>query len=307
MTSYTPTQTATALVPTPWLTYKRRLALTGILFILPALIYFSIFAFYPMANAIYLSFHEYDLLSEKRFVGLRQYERLLNSAAFGRSLQTTAIYALGVSMPIWALAMGLAVVLNQNIRFRTFFRTVFFTPIVMPLVVLAIIWTLLYHPFGPINSVILAPFTGGETIPWLNSRQYALLALIIMAIWRATGYYAVIFLAGLQNIPNEYYEAARLDGANGWQLFSYITFPLLRPTTLFVVVVSLINALRHFDAIWIMTGGGPGDATTVLSVLIYETGWIGFNMGRASAMSVILFLIALGFTIVQLRLFRNDQ
>jgi ABC-type sugar transport system permease subunit len=307
MLPYSTTQTAQTTVRAPLLTYRRRLALTGILFILPALIYFTVFAFYPMANAIHLSFHEYDLLSEKRYVGLRQYERLFASAAFGRSLQTTAVYALGVSVPIWVLAMGLAILLNQNIRFRTFFRTVFFAPIVMPLVVLAIIWTLLYHPFGPINSVILAPFTGSETIPWLNSRQYALLAVIIMAIWRATGYYGVIFLAGLQNIPNEYYEAARIDGANGWQLFTYITFPLLRPTTLFVVVVSIINALRHFDAIWIMTGGGPGDATTVLSVLIYETGWIGFNMGRASAMSVILFLIALGFTVVQLRLFRNNQ
>jgi ABC-type sugar transport system permease subunit len=307
MNPYTTASVTQVRARAPWLTYKRRLALTGILFILPALIYFTVFAFYPMANAIYLSFHEYDLLSEKRYVGLRQYERLFNSAAFGRSLQTTAIYALGVSVPIWVLAMGLAILLNQNIRFRTFFRTVFFTPIVMPLVVLAIIWTLLYHPFGPINSVLLAPFTGGETIAWLNNRQYALWAVIIMAIWRATGYYAVIFLAGLQNIPNEYYEAARLDGANAWQLFAYITFPLLRPTTLFVVVVSIINALRHFDAIWIMTGGGPGDATTVLSVLIYETGWIGFNMGRASAMSVILFLIALGFTVVQLRLFRNNQ
>jgi ABC-type sugar transport system permease subunit len=290
----------------PWLTYRRRLSLTGILFILPALAYFALFAFWPIINAFYLSLHEYDLLSDKRWVGLAQYAGLLRSSSFLNSLRTTAIYAFGVSVPIWVLSLLLALLLNQNIRFRTFFRTVFFAPIVMPLVVLAIIWTLLYHPFGPINSFLLTPFTN-ETIPWLNSNRYALLAVIIMAVWRATGYYGVIFLAGLQNIPTEYYEAARLDGAGTVALFRFITWPLLRPTTLFVVVVSLINALRHFDAIWIMTGGGPGQATTVLSVLIYETGWVFLEMGKASAMSVILFLFALGFTVVQLRLFRQDQ
>ncbi len=289
-----------------WLTYRRRLALTGFLFVVPALLYFTVFAFYPMANAFYLSLHNYDLLSPPRWIGLQNYQFLLNNAAFLNSLRTTAIYAFGVSVPIWVLSMVLALLLNQNIRFRTFFRTVFFAPIIMPLVVLAVIWTLLYHPFGPINTVILAPFLNGS-IPWLNSSQHALLAVVILAVWRATGYYAVIFLAGLQNIPNEYYEAARLDGAGSGALFRFITWPLLRPTTLFVVVVSIINALRHFDVIWIMTGGGPGDATRVLSVLIYETGWVFLRMGRAAAMSVILFSVALIFTVIQLRLFRTND
>jgi multiple sugar transport system permease protein len=287
-------------------TYRRQLSLTGALFILPALAYFALFAFWPMINAFYLSLHEYDLLSDKRWIGLANYQSLLISPTFLNSLKTTAFYAFGVSVPIWVLSMILALLLNQNIRFRTFFRTIFFAPIVMPLVVLAIIWTLLYHPFGPINSVLLAPFVK-QTIPWLNSSQHALLGVIIMAVWRAAGYYAVIFLAGLQNIPNEYYEAARIDGAGTWNLFARITWPLLRPTTLFVIVISIINALRHFDAIWIMTQGGPGDATRVLSVLIYETGWVFFQMGKASAMSVVLFVFALSFTIIQLRLFRSNQ
>jgi multiple sugar transport system permease protein len=289
-----------------WLTYRRRLALTGVAFVLPALLYFTVFAFYPMANAFYLSLHNYDLLSPPRWIGLQNYQFLFNNAAFLNSLRTTAVYAFGVSVPIWVLSMALALLLNQNIRFRTFFRTVFFAPIIMPLVVLAVIWTLLYHPFGPINTVILAPILNGS-IPWLNSSQHALLAVVILAVWRATGYYAVIFLAGLQNIPNEYYEAARLDGAGSWALFRFITWPLLRPTTLFVVVVSIINALRHFDVIWIMTGGGPGDATRVLSVLIYETGWVFLRMGRAAAMSVVLFSLALIFTVIQLRLFRSND
>jgi multiple sugar transport system permease protein len=309
--SYIPATSDTAAKSRPGLfagliPHRNQLKLTGILFILPALAYFAVFAFWPMVNAFWLSLHNYDLLSDLVFVGFRNYERLLNNQTFRTSVGVTILYAFGVSVPIWVLSMGLALLLNQNIRFRSFFRTVFFTPIVMPLVVLAVIWTLFYHPFGPINAVFVEPFTG-QTIPWLQSNQHALLAVIIMAVWRATGYYGVIFLAGLQNIPTEYYEAARLDGASGGQVFRFITWPLLRPTTVFVVVVSIINALRHFDAIWIMTGGGPGNATRVLSVLIYETGLIFFEMGRASAMSVILFIFALGFTIAQLRLFRSNQ
>src|SRR5262245_36544459 len=161
------------------LTYRRRLSLTGLIFVLPALVYFAFFAFWPMLNAFYLSLHEYDLLSPKRWVGLAQYQSLLQDDTFIGSLRTTVIYTFGVTVPIWILSMGLALLLNQNIRFRTFFRTVFFSPIVMPLVVLAVIWTLLFHPFGPINSVILSPFVK-QTIPWLNSNQYALLAVIIM-------------------------------------------------------------------------------------------------------------------------------
>jgi ABC-type sugar transport system permease subunit len=286
-------------------TYKRRQSLIGFLFIVPALAYFAIFSFWPMLNAAYLSLFDYDLLTPPKWVGLAQYLDLLSSPSFVESLKVTAIYTLGISVPIWALSLLLGMLLNQNIRFRTLFRTIFFSPVVMPLVILAVIWTLLFHPYGPVNSVLLAPFVN-QVIPWLSSTQHALLAVIFLAVWRATGYYAIIFLAGLQNISTEYYEAARLDGAGTWTLFRHITWPLLKPTTLFVVVISIINALRHFDAIWVMTGGGPGDATRVLSVLIYETGWVFLKMGKAAAMSIVLFVIVFIFTIFQLRFFRSE-
>lgn len=286
-------------------TYKRRQSLIGFLFIVPALAYFAIFSFWPMLNAAYLSLFDYDLLTPPKWVGLAQYQDLLSSPSFVESLKVTAIYTLGISVPIWILSLLLGMLLNQNIRFRTLFRTIFFSPVVMPLVILAVIWTLLFHPYGPVNSVLLAPFTN-QVIPWLSSTQHALLAVIFLAVWRATGYYAIIFLAGLQNISTEYYEAARLDGAGTWTLFRHITWPLLKPTTLFVVVISIINALRHFDAIWVMTGGGPGDATRVLSVLIYETGWVFLKMGKAAAMSIILFVLVFIFTIFQLRFFRSE-
>lgn len=286
-------------------TYKRRQSLIGFLFIVPALAYFAIFSFWPMLNAAYLSLFDYDLLTPPKWVGLVQYQDLLSSPSFVESLKVTAIYTLGISVPIWILSLLLGMLLNQNIRFRTLFRTIFFSPVVMPLVILAVIWTLLFHPYGPVNSVLLAPFTN-QVIPWLSSTQHALLAVIFLAVWRATGYYAIIFLAGLQNISTEYYEAARLDGAGTWTLFRHITWPLLKPTTLFVVVISIINALRHFDAIWVMTGGGPGDATRVLSVLIYETGWVFLKMGKAAAMSIVLFVLVFIFTIFQLRFFRSE-
>jgi ABC-type sugar transport system permease subunit len=286
-------------------TYRNRLSVTGFLFVLPVLLYFAIFAFWPMINAFYLSLFNYDMLTPKEFIGLENYQSLLDSPTFLSSLKTTAIYAFGVSIPLWFFSLITAMLLNQKLRLRTLFRAIFFSPMVMPLVILAVIWSLLYHPFGPINSVILSIFT--KDLPaWLKSGQHALLAVIIMAIWRATGYYAVVFLAGLQNVPNEFYEAAKLDGASGWAVFWNITWPLLRPTTLFVVVVSIINALRHFDAIWVMTGGGPGDATRVLAVLIYETGLTFLKMGKASAMSVVLFVFVMMFTVIQLRLFRSE-
>lgn len=293
------------IIPRFRFTYRNRLAVTGFLFILPVLLYFAIFAFWPMINAFYLSLFNYDMLTPKEFIGLENYQALLESPSFLSSLKTTAIYAFGVSIPIWFFSLITAMLLNQKLRLRTFFRAVFFSPMVMPLVILAVIWSLLYHPFGPINSVILSPFTN-DLPAWLKSSQHALLAVIIMAIWRATGYYAVVFLAGLQNVPNEFYEAAKLDGASAWAVFWNITWPLLLPTTSFVVVVSIINALRHFDAIWVMTGGGPGDATRVLAVLIYETGLTFLRMGKASAMSVVLFIFVMMFTVIQLRLFRSE-
>ncbi len=305
--------TSSTTIPTdqtphrPWWlpSYRMKLGLAGVAFVLPALIFFAIFAFWPMLNAFYLSLFNYDMLTEKVWVGLSQYTNLFESATFRNSIRTTAIYAVSVSVPIWALSLFLAIMLNQKIRFRTFFRAIFFSPVIMPLVVLAIIWAFLYHPYGAFNSVIMSPFTD-RYIPWLRSPQHAMIAVTIMAVWRATGYYSIIFLAGLQNIPREYYEAASIDGANNIQEFINITWPLLKPTTLFVVIVSVINALRHFDAIWIMTGGGPGDSTRILTVLIYETGLVFLRMGRASAMSVVLFLIIMTFTIIQLRFFRGE-
>ena len=288
------------------LRYDQRQSLYGFLFIAPIVVYYSFFALWPMLNAVYLSFFKYDLLSKPEFVGISQYISLIKTPTFLKSLSVTAIYVVAVNVPVWILSISVAMVLNTKIRGRTFFRTLVFSPIVMPLAVLAVIWSLLYNPIGPINEWILKSFLDSP-LPWLNSERLALLAVIVMAIWRAFGYYSVLFLAGLQNISTEFYEAARIDGAGPWLIFSRITWPLLRPTTLFVIIISVTNTLRHFDAIWIMTKGGPVDATRVLSILIYETGWTYFSMGKASAMSVFLLVALLVFSAIQFKLFKSSE
>lgn len=288
------------------LRYQQRQSLYGFFFILPIALYYAYFALWPMLNAVYLSFFKYDLLSRPEFIGVSQYIALIRTPTFIKSLSVTAVYVIAVNVPVWILSISVAMVLNAKIRGRTFFRTVIFSPIVMPLAVLAVIWSLLYNPVGPINEWILKPFLHAP-LPWLNSERLALVAVILMAVWRAFGYYSVLFLAGLQNISTEYYEAARIDGAGPWLIFSKITWPLLRPTTLFVIIISVINTLRHFDAIWIMTKGGPVDATRVLSILIYETGWTYFSMGKASAMSVFLLIALLLFSALQFKLFKSSE
>ena len=281
---------------------ERQQALWGVLFVAPAVLYFGVFSLYPMLSAVVLSFFDYDLLQAPRFAGLEVYRELFSSAIFRNSLRVTALYVALVTVPIWVLALGLAELLNRQLRLRGFFRTIYFTPTVIALVVVAVIWRLMYNGRGPINAMLdwLTP-----PVPWLTSGTFALDAVAITAVWRGVGYYAVIFLAGLQNIPHEYREAARIDGASEWQVFRHITWPLLMPTTALVVILSVINTLRHFDTIWIMTNGGPGDATRVLAIYIYESAFTFFKMGQAAAASVVLFVCVLIFSLFQLRLFRS--
>ncbi len=177
--------------------------------------------------------------------------------------------------------------------------------VVMPAVVNAVVWTFMYHQDGVVNTIL--SWFGVDPIPWLRSSTWALWAVIIIGIWRATPYYMVIFLAGLQAIPHEYYEAAQIDGADGWRQFRHITLPLLRPTTLLVMVMSVIVAMKVFAVPLIMTGGGPADATRVLPLFIYQTAFEFFKMGRAAAMSVFLFAAVMVFTLFQIRLFSRGE
>ena len=266
---------------------------------------FVAFSLYPIIVTAYLSFTRYDMLTPPEWYGLGNYASLMQDPLFWQSVKATVYYVFGTYVPTWFLALAIALALNREFRLKGFFRALYFTPVVMSMVVVAVIWKLMYHPFGLINNLFSFAIT--QPIGWLTDQRLAPLALVIMSIWKSTGYFMVIFLAGLQGIPTDYYEAARIDGASGWQQFCYITLPLLKPVTTFVVIMSLLMGLQEFTAQYVMTGGGPVGATRVLALLVYETAFNFLKMGRATAISMILFFVLLAITWVQLRVLGDRE
>ncbi len=289
----------------PFLTSHRKTNLWGVLFLLPVPIYFIVFKFYPMAQAIVLGFFDYDMLSAPRFAGLGNYIYLMSDPLFLQSMFATFYYVAGTVIPIWFLSLGLAMLFNMAIPGKDVLRLAYFIPVITAAIVVAVVWKFIYHPQGIMN--VMLSYLGMERIEWLTRMRTAMPALIIVAIWRTVPYFMVIFLAGLQSIPNEYYEAALIDGASRWKMFHRITLPLLRPTIVLVMVISVLMAAKVFINPLVMTQGGPAGATRVLPLLIYETGFNFFKMGLASAMSTVLFLIVMIFTIIQLRVFRQVE
>ncbi|HWU40318.1 MAG TPA: sugar ABC transporter permease [Candidatus Acidoferrum sp.] len=280
-------------------------ALFGYGILLPTLAITLTFRFLPMLQAFYISFHEYDLLRAPKFIGFENFLDLIQDPLFLHSARISIAYVVLSCVPVWVLSLALAVLFNRDIRAKNLFRSSAFMPVVMPAVVNAVVWTFMYHQDGVVNTIL--EWFGLDPIPWLRSSTWALWAIIIIGIWRATPYYMVIFLAGLQAIPLEFYEAAQIDGASPWCQFRHITLPLLKPTTLLVMVMSVIVAMKVFAVPLIMTGGGPADATRVLPLFIYQTAFEFFKMGRAAAMSVFLFAAVMVFTLFQIRLFSQGE
>lgn len=279
--------------------FKRKEAWAGFLFAVPAMTLFLLFAVFPIVRTVYLSFFDYNMLVAPKFVGLENYKSLLTDSLFWQSFRATVFYLVATYVPTIILALALAVALNREFRFRGFFRGLYFTPVVMSMVVVSVIWKLLFNYRGLINQLLA--HVGIGPIAWLTNSAYAPWALAIMSIWKTFGYYMVIYLAGLQGIPTEVREAAHIDGANSWQTFMNITLPLLRPITVFVITMSVLTGMQEFTAQYVMTGGGPSGATRVLALMIYETGFNFMRMGKASAISVLLFVVLLSVTFCQRR------
>jgi ABC-type sugar transport system permease subunit len=278
----------------------------GVAIIAPTLIILAVFRFLPMAQAFYLSLTQYDLVHPPKFVGLSNFVDLLQDPLFLKSARVSLTYVLFSVAPVIPLSLGLAVLFNRAMWLKNVLRSAIFMPVVMPAVVMAVVWTFMYQQDGVVNTILDA--LGIEPIPWLRSSATSLWAVILIGIWRATPYYMVIFLAGLQAIPADYYDAAEIDGAGKWDSFWHITLPLLRPTLLLVIVMNVIVAMKVFAVPLIMTGGGPADSTRVLPLFIYQTAFEFFDMGRAAAMSVFLFIAVMVFSFVQVRLFtRGDD
>ena len=272
---------------------------------LPALAWKIGFNLIPMANAAYISLTNYDLLTAPRLVGLANYAGLVTDARFKQALGNTFVYAFGRGVPLVVISLFVAWVFARTFRGKNVFRTLYFMPVIISGVVISIVWALLYDPRGMINQ-LLAPFGIGPVL-WLTKSDSAPIAIIVMAVWQSIGFYMIIFLAGLEGVPVDFYDAATVDGANGWQRFWHITLPLIKPTTLFVLVINLINGFQAFTYQFVMTRGGPSDATNVASLLIYDTGLQYQKMGLASAMSIVLFLVIMAFTLFQMRVVKADE
>lgn len=283
---------------------ERRQSLVGLAFVLPAVIFFAVFNFYPMAHALYLSFTDWDLLTPAEWVGFGNYAALFSDPTFLESLAITLRYTLEAAIPLVLLSLGLALLLNQRFRLSGAFQVVYFVPVVMPAVVSAIIWGLLFRPSAPVNNAL--GMFGVAPIPWLASADWALHALVIVSVWGSFGYNTVILLAGLQSIQPDYGEAASIDGASRWRVTRDITLPLLAPRLLFVTATTVAALLTSFVLPYVMTNGGPGTATRVLPLLIYQSGFQFLHAGQASAMAFILLLITLVFTALQFRLFGQE-
>ncbi len=286
--------------------WVRRAALTPYVFLAPGLALFVAFRVYPLLDGLRLSFTNARLgRAQYAFVGLANYERLLEDTRFHASLVNTAFYAVASTLPILAIPLLLAVALNRGIALRTFLRSAFFFPFTLSVVTVGLTWLWLLDPVvGPFNYYLKA--LGIPVRSWLADPTTAMWAIIVTSVWWVTGYYLVIYLAGLQDIPRELYEAAALDGAGGARAFWAITLPLLRPVFLFVFVTHVIGSFQIFGQVFILTQGGPGDATRTVVQHLYETAFQNFfHFGSASAMAWVLFALILVFSLLQFRLLRG--
>lgn len=272
------------------------------LFLLPSLVVFSVFVALPVLAALGISFTSWDLFTTPRFVGLQNYGALLGGdALFGQVLRNTALYVLGTVPLQMVIALGVALVLNRRVPGQAFFRVAYFLPVVSSTVAVALVWSWLFNGnYGLLNALLVA--VGVDDPPrWLSSSAWALPALMIVSVWQSVGYSMVLFLAGLQNIPPELYEAGAIDGAVGWARLRYLTLPLLSPTTFFVMTVSLIGSFQVFELAFVMTNGGPSNATNTLVYYIYQNAFLFYRMGYATAAAWILFVIVFSVTLLQYR------
>lgn len=276
------------------------------LFLAPALILLGIFLFYPIAYLIYLSFTTDSFtVSGIRWVGWRNYIRLFTDADFWQVVGNTVYFAIATVIPTIIIPIGLATMLNQKIPFRGLLRTAYFIPSITSLVAVGLGFRWLFQTQGPVNNLLLA--VGVEPIPWLSSTVWAMPVLILLSSWKQIGFNMVVFLGGLQTIPQSRYEAAELDGANGWAKFWYITLPGLRPTIIFAIITTTIFTLRSFEQVYVITGGGPLNSTNLLVYYIYEQAFAKFEFGYAAAAATLLLFVTFVLVYWYLRTWNQEE
>lgn len=284
---------------------QNRIAKAGYGFVAPALLAIFIFFFLPVLAALVLSFTDFDIYAlgnsnYLRFIGLQNYFRIVENPLFWKALGNTCYFVLiGGPLSI-AVSLTAALLINSKlIRGKALFRTAFFLPVVTTLVAVAVVWRYMYHPnYGLLNYAL--SLIGIDGADWLGDPHWAMPAIILMAVWKNFGYNLVIFTAGLQSIPEQFYEAAKIDGASGLQQFRHVTVPMLMPTFVFVTIITMIGYFQLFAEPYVMTQGGPANSTLSIVLLMYEEGFRWWNMGYAAALAFILFVIVLAVTWLQL-------
>jgi multiple sugar transport system permease protein len=288
-----------------WWNQRSEEIVVGYAFLAPDLIGLVVFIAIPILGAAWISLTDWQGLSDPNFVGLTNYQDAFHDAQFFDSLKVTGLYV-GTFVPcLFAISLGLAVLVNQKLRGTTLLRGAYFMPVMLSLVVASVIWSFIFEErAGVLNQALIA--VGASPQPWLGSTRLALASVVVVALWQAVGYSMIIFLAGLQDIPQEFYDAAKVDGASALQRFWRITLPLLKPTSAFVLVVTFIGSFQVFDPVYILTNGGPANATSATVFYIFENAFHFFRIGYASALALLLFAVIFVFTVVQLRLFRTE-
>jgi len=276
----------------------------GYLFLLPDVLGLLVFIVGPMLMSVYISLSNWKLVGQPHFIGLANYEAIIEDPLFGDSLGRTILYTIGYVPTVYCLSLGLAVLLTRRSRSSGFFRTIYFMPVAMSLVIAGVIWRYMLEPGHGLVDILLGS-VGLPTPEWAGNVQSSMVSVMMVAIWKNAGYFMIILLAGIQDVPSDFIEAAQVDGANRWQAFRYIVMPLLKPISFFVIVILTIGSLQTFDQIYVMTRGGPAYSTYTLLMYIYEKAFREWDFGYSAAMSVALFAMVFILTLIQVRYFRS--
>jgi multiple sugar transport system permease protein len=275
--------------------------LEAYLYVLPTIVGLLLFSAGAVAVSFFMSFTQWDVISSPEWVWLDNYVNLWHSDLFWEVFGNTFTFIL-LAVPLsLVFSLALALAANTGLRGITFFRTAYFLPVVSSMIAVALVWSWIFNPeYGLLNYLLHLLF-GIRGPAWLDSTAWALPAMVIVTVWKGLGYSMVIFLAGLQNIPQDLYHAATIDGAGVWKRFRHITLPMLSPTTFFVLVITLINSFQVFEQTYVLTKGGPANSTLTMSYYIYQNAFQFFQMGKAAALSYVLFAVIFGVTLVQFR------
>ena len=283
-----------------------QLDITPYLYLLPVVVAYAVFMLYPLLEAFLMSFKRFTTLTgQNQWVGLANYRMVLTDPLFWHSFTNTALFSLGMVFIPLVFGLGLAVLLDSEVYATSTFRALLFSPVVVPIVVAGYLFVWIFNLNGILNSVLLTLGVIESRIAWLSSSNLALPSVMVMTVWRRTGYYMVILLAGLQSIPDTVYEAAKVQGKSRWQMFRYITVPLLKPAILIAVIIGLIDTIKLFAHVFVMTGGGPAHASEILSTYFYEITFTYFEMGKGTATAFILFVLALVLSLFVIRVSRE--